>query len=137
VRGDSTIPIAKDDHALDTDNVAARAVDTPAVAFNSSAINKPLVDVAPEVLLRCVVEAFLVRVVAPPVPQAYMLITKSFAYVVVTVFGVIVVPVPEVTAGTTSTPLAPRYATITDLAAVDVIVNEKDDASVSPGAKNL
>ena len=70
----SIMPIANAAHARDADNVAARAVDTPAAACNSSAINIPR---TAEVLLlftRSVVDAFAVKVVVV-VAQAYKLIT--------------------------------------------------------------
>ena len=74
VRLSSIIPIANADHARDADNVAARAVDTPAAACNSSAINKPLLEASLALFTRDVVDAFAVKVVAV-VAQAYKLIT--------------------------------------------------------------
>jgi hypothetical protein len=66
--------MASEDHARLADNVAARAVDVPAAACNSSAINTPVTDAVDALLTRDVVDAFAVQVVAT-IAQAYKLIT--------------------------------------------------------------
>jgi hypothetical protein len=112
------------------DAVAARGVDVPVATCSSSAINKPFTVPVLALLTLDVVEAFAVHVAA--VKSVYTLTTYEFDRVVVMPAEITAdVDVPLVApppADPTKGVLAPRYANITDTAAVPDCVSATEDS---------